>query len=264
VSWQDWRWDPTLFEGTAPHYRRGRLPYAPGLADAIAAELHLDGNGRLLDVGCGPGIVAAALAARFAEVVGVDADAGMIAEAERLALPVPSRWVCARGEDLPAGLGTFRAITFGASFHWMDRPKVAALVKEMLDPAFDSAVVQVSTWNVVPLPEAVEELRVRYLGPDRRAGRSIRNDSPSGEDEVFRAAGFAPMVERTVADGREVLRTVDDAVANVLSMSGTAPHLFGDRLGAFVADLRAVLEPHAPFRTTLGDNAVRIWRTLPR
>ncbi|HUP87368.1 MAG TPA: class I SAM-dependent methyltransferase [Acidimicrobiales bacterium] len=258
MTWEEWRWDPTLFEGTAPHYLRGRLPYAPGIADVIADQLALDGSGRLLDVGCGPGIVASLLADRFEEVVGVDPDPGMIAEAERLALS-NARWVQLRAEDLEgASLDTFRAVCFGASFHWMDRPRVAAIVRDLLDPG--GAVVQVSTWNVVPLPEAVEGLRVRYLGPDRRAGGSIRNTSPDGEDAVFQAAGFAPMVEIAVPDGREVVRSVDDVVANVLSMSGTAPHLFGDRLDDFVAELRSALRQHAPYRVTLGDNAVRIWR----
>jgi SAM-dependent methyltransferase len=257
VTWQEWRWDPTLFEGTAPHYAKGRLPYAPGIADVVTAALGLDGTGRLLDVGCGPGTVAALLAGRVAEVVGVDPDPGMIAEAERAGIP-NSSWVQLRAEELPAGLGGFRVVTFGASFHWMDRPTVAATVRDMLEPG--GAVVQVSTWNVVPLPEVVEELRIRYLGPDRRAGRSIRNDSPGGEDAVFQAAGFPPMEEHDVPDGREVERSADEAIANVLSMSGTAPHLFGDRLDDFVADLRAALEPHAPFRVCLGDNSVRIWR----
>ena len=257
MTWQDWRWDPTLFAGTAPHYRRGRLPYAPGLADVVIDALGLDGTGRLLDVGCGPGIVAGLLADRFEQVVGVDPDPGMIAEAERAGI-ANARWVQLRAEELPAGLGTFRAVTFGASFHWMDRPAVAAIVRDLLEPG--GAVVQVSTWNVVPLPDVVEALRVRYLGPDRRAGQSVRNTSPDGEDAVFQAAGFPPMEEHVVPDGREVERSVDDAVANVLSMSGTAPHLFGDRLEAFVADLRSVLAPHAPFRVTLGASSVRIWR----
>ena len=257
MTWQEWEWDPTLFEGTAPHYRRGRLPYAPAIADVLTHALGLDGTGRLLDVGCGPGIVAELLADRVAQIVGVDPDPGMLAEADRCGLP-HATWVQLRAEELPAGLGTFRVITFGASFHWMDRPKVAAAVRGMLDPG--GAVVQVGTWNVLPLPEVVDELRVRYLGPDRRAGQSIRNTSPDGEDAVFQAAGFPPMEEHVVPDGREVERDVDDVVANVLSMSGTAPHLFGDRLDAFVDELRAALTPHAPFRTRLGDNAVRIWR----
>lgn len=257
MTWQEWRWDPSLFEGAAPHYRRGRLPYAPGVAGVVTEALGLDGTGRLLDVGCGPGTVAELLAGRVAEVVGIDADAGMIAEAERSGI-ANATWVRLRAEDLPAGLGTFRIVTFGASFHWMDRPKVAASVRTMLEPG--GAVVQVSTWNVVPRPDVVEGLRVRYLGADRRAGQSIRNTSPDGEDAVFRAAGFPPMEEHIVPDGRTIERTVDDAVANVLSMSSTAPHLFGDRLVAFVADLRRALEPHAPFVTTLGDSSVRIWR----
>jgi SAM-dependent methyltransferase len=257
VTWEEWRWDPTLFEGTAPHYLRGRLPYSPGLADVVRDALGLDGTGRLLDVGCGPGIVAGLLAPLVHEVVGIDPDPGMIAEAERAGIP-NSTWVQLRAEELPGDLGSFRVITFGASFHWMDRPKVAALVRDLLDPF--GAVVQVSTWNVLPLPDVVEELRVRYLGADRRAGQTIRNTSPDGEDAVFQAAGFPPMEEHVVPDGREVVRGVDDVVANVLSMSGTAPHLFGDRLDEFVAELRTALQPHAPFRTVLGDNAVRIWR----
>lgn len=31
------------------------MPYAPGYADRLAETLGLDENGRLLDVGCGPG-----------------------------------------------------------------------------------------------------------------------------------------------------------------------------------------------------------------
>ena len=257
MTWEEWRWDPTLFAGAAPHYLRGRLPYAPGIAEVVADALGLDGTGRLLDVGCGPGIVAGLLADRFAEVVGIDADPGMIAEARRAGVP-HATWVQLRAEQLPAGLGTFRVITFAASFHWMDRPRVAAIARQMLEPG--GAVVQLSAWHVVPMPELVDALRVRYLGADRRAGQSVRNTSPDGEDAVFQSVGFPPMEEHAVPDGRVLERSVDDAVATVLSMSGTAPHLFGDRLDVFVDELRAALEPHAPFSVTLGDNAVRIWR----
>jgi hypothetical protein len=44
---QGWEWDETLFRGSARYYERGRLPYPPGLADALAATLGLDGRGRL-------------------------------------------------------------------------------------------------------------------------------------------------------------------------------------------------------------------------
>ena len=55
-------WDSTLYSGSARFYLQGRLPYAPGMADAVARELELDGRGRLLDIGCGPGIVPLELA----------------------------------------------------------------------------------------------------------------------------------------------------------------------------------------------------------
>lgn len=133
---EGWEWDDTLFLGSAPYYRRGRLPYAPGLAELLAEVLKLDGRGRLLDVGCGPGVLALGLAHLFGEVVGLDPDGGMIAEAGQLAdeagVARKTRWVRARAEELPAGLGTFTVATFGQSFHWMDRDLVAATVRDML------------------------------------------------------------------------------------------------------------------------------------
>jgi hypothetical protein len=275
--WEDWEWDPTLFSGAAAHYLRGRPPYAEGLADASRDALGLDGHGRLLDVGCGPGVVAVRLAGLFDEVVGLDPDADMLREAQRHAVTTGvtnATWVRLRAEELPAGLGTFRLITFAASFHWMDRATVARAVRRMLEPG--GAVVQVDApayrqddvaGTALPHPpppdDAIVELRQRYLGSDTRAGRSIRNTSPGGEDAVFVAAGFAPAVEVTVPDGRVLERTIDDLVALRLSSSPTAPHLFGDRLGAFEADLRRLLATHTGsglFSVRLPDNRLGIWR----
>jgi hypothetical protein len=49
-AWEDWVWDDTVFRGAAQYYPSGRFPYAPGLAEALARHLGLDGHGRLLDV----------------------------------------------------------------------------------------------------------------------------------------------------------------------------------------------------------------------
>lgn len=61
-----WTWDPSLYAGSAAYYARGRVPYPPELATLLAAELGLDGSGRLLDVGCGPGSLTLLLAPLFA------------------------------------------------------------------------------------------------------------------------------------------------------------------------------------------------------
>jgi SAM-dependent methyltransferase len=278
-GWEDWDWDETVFEGTAAYYRRGRKPYAPGLAGALAEHLGLDGQGRLLDVGCGPGSVALQFAPHFERVIGIDPDRGMLGEAARAAAEEGvhnTAWVRMRAEGLPASLGSFRVITFGQSFHWMDRPRVAAAVRDMLEPG--GAVVQVDLWHGSPpgeqpkggphpaVPEAaIDELRRRWLGPHRRAGQGFRDTSPNGEDEVFQSAGFAPEELVLVPDDRRMTRTIDDVVAWVLSTSSTAPHLFGTQLEDFVRDLRALLletSPDGLFTVVLSDNRLRVRRPL--
>jgi SAM-dependent methyltransferase len=272
----EWEWDPTLFAGAAPYYDRGRLPYAPGLVDAFAATFALDGTDRLLDVGCGPGTVALRLAHIFREVVGVDADAEMLTEAGRLASERQvdnAHWIQLRAEQLPDELGEFRIVTFAASFHWMDRAVVAAAVRRMLAPG--GAVVHVDgrhQHGLGPVPELpsppreeMGRLRRDYLGEDRRAGAGIRNASPDDEARVFREAGYAGPDVVLVPDGRVIERSIDDLVAETFSMSSSAPHLFGARVGEFEADLRRLLSSAAPagrFGEQLPDNHLYVWRPV--
>lgn len=274
---EGWEWDETLYLGSAPHYARGRLPYAPGLADRLAEALLLDGEGRLVDVGCGPGVLTLSLAHLFAEVVGLDPDAGMLAEGERRAVAAGIgnvRWLRARAEELPAELGPIRVATFGQSFHWMDRERVAALVLGLLEPG--GALVHISDRKDVP--EGVEgalphpappfsEMRglvKDYLGPVPRAGQGVlRYGSPDGEAVILRAAGFAEPEHLRVPAGDAMRRGEDDIVAWVYSLSGSAPHLFGDRRGAFERELRAMLRRASPsgwFSEQPLDTEVFVWR----
>jgi SAM-dependent methyltransferase len=277
-EWFEWEWDETLFAGAAGYYDRGRLPHAPGLADAFEQAFGLDGRGRLLDVGCGPGTVTLPLAGVFQEVVGLDADPGMIKEARRLAAErgvINASWVQRRAEELPADLGTFSVVTFAASFHWMDRPLVAGIARAMLEPG--GAVVHVDNRHqhglapddALPAPpvERIAELRRAYLGEDRRAGQGIRNSSPGDEATVFRDAGFTGPELVIVPDGRTIVRSADDLVAEAFSLSSTAPHLFGDRLPRFEAALRRVLaeaSPDGTFAVRLPDNELKVWRVAAR
>ena len=122
-------YDPTIYKGAAAHYRRGRPPYSPQLEAVLAGALGLDGTGRLLDGGCGPGILTVRLAHLFDEAVGLDPDPDMLAEGSRAADEHGIRnihWVQALAEDLPeAAPGPYRVVTFGQSLHWTDEERVA-------------------------------------------------------------------------------------------------------------------------------------------
>jgi len=270
-----WEWDETLYSGSAPYYRRGRSPYATDLAERVAEALSLDGSGRLLDVGCGPGVVALPLAPHFGEVVGLDPDAAMLAEAvtRANALGVANvRWVQARAEELPLGLGTFRMATFAQSFHWMDRPLVAAAVSALLEPSgallHINLVENPSTESMrLPWPTppyaAIQTLVRQDLGPVRRAGCGVlRKGTPGGEAAIFREAGFALSRRLVMTATEPLVRDIDDIVAWVFSRSDSAPHLFGEQLTAFETELRQVLHeatPRGRFANPPSDTEVFIW-----
>lgn len=60
-----------------------------------------------------------------------------------------------------------------------------------------------------------------------------------------------------------VERGVDEIVSAVFSLSGSAPHLFGDRLPAFETRLRELLQQSSStgrFSERLREIAVVIWR----
>ncbi|MEJ1976228.1 MAG: class I SAM-dependent methyltransferase [Acetobacteraceae bacterium] len=76
---------PDRFRSAAAHYLTGRPAYAPALIARVALLCGLDGTGRLLDLGCGPGQLAAAFAAFVADVLAVDPEPEMLAVGASLA-----------------------------------------------------------------------------------------------------------------------------------------------------------------------------------
>ena len=251
----NWKWDPSLYAGSAEHYAVGRMAYPAALADAVRDELGLDGRGRLLDVGCGPGSLTLLLAPLVEEAVGVDADGDMLTTAAGRANQAGltnTTWRQLRAEELPADLGSFRVVTFAQSFHWMDQALVADRIRGMLTP--DGAWVHVGATthrgvegtDALPHPrppwDDIDKLVARYLGPVRRAGQgTLPTGTRPGEEEVMRSAGYSGPT-RIVVGGNEVEeRIVDDVTASVFSLSSSTPHLFGSDLPAFEADLRTLL-----------------------
>jgi SAM-dependent methyltransferase len=252
-------YDPTIYEGAAAHYRHGRPPYSPQLEAVLSEELGLDGSGRLLDAGCGPGMLTVRLAQLFDQAVGLDPDAAMLAEGRRAAgeLGIANiRWVRARAEDLPeAAPGPYRLVSFGQSFHWTDEARVAEVVYDLLEPGGALALVvhtvegrpAPASPGPPPIPHAeIKALVEAYLGTTRRAGRGVaRVRAHRYQDVLVRSrfgaprSLFAPGIPDLVRDSESVL-------AGYFSMSYAAPHLFGDRVEQFAGDVRKLLASRSP------------------
>ncbi|HZS30305.1 MAG TPA: class I SAM-dependent methyltransferase [Gaiellaceae bacterium] len=247
-------YDETIYLGSAAHYRAGRPPYSPQLEAVLAEELGLDGGGRLLDAGCGPGILTVRLAHLFADVVGLDPDPAMLGEAARVAAERGIgniRWVQALAEDLPeAAPGPYRLVTFGQSFHWTDEARVAETVFDLLEPGGALALV-VHTVEGRPAPESpgpppiphdeIRELVEKYLGERRRIGQGFAPTRDHRFEDILRPSRFGEPRSLFVPGIPDLVRDTDSVVSGYFSLSTSAPHLFGDRAGDFERELRELL-----------------------
>jgi SAM-dependent methyltransferase len=252
-------YDPTIFEGAAAHYRYGRPPYSPQLEEVLAEELDLDGTGRLLDGGCGPGILTVRLAYLFDEAVGLDPDAAMLAEGKRVARErgiENIRWVQALAEDLPeAAPGPYRLVTFGSSFHWTDEARVAEAVYDMLETGGALALI-VNTVKDRPEPpspgpppiphEEIGAVVQKYLGSARRAGQGLSPLREHRFEDVLVRTRFGEPRPIFVPGIPDLLRDSESVLSGYLSLSSSAPHLFGDRLEDFAGEVRALLADRSP------------------
>jgi ubiquinone/menaquinone biosynthesis C-methylase UbiE len=262
--------------GSAPHYRRGRPPYSPALEATLVNELGLDGRGTLLDVGCGPGTLTVRLAGLFENVVGLDPDADML-EQGRLAANDAGltnvTWIQARAEDLPqAAPGPFRVVTFGQSFHRTDELTVAQAVYDMLEPG--GAVVMIAhsvEGRPVPPPPGhppiphreLEALVIEYLGSITRMGQGHAQVRDHQWQDILVQTRFGEVDEVYAPGIPDLLRDTESVISGYLSMSWSAPHLYGDRLDEFVAEARALLAARSAdglFWDWPGDTAIVIGR----
>jgi ubiquinone/menaquinone biosynthesis C-methylase UbiE len=104
-----------------------RAVYRP-LHDAVADAVRRAAPARVLDVGCGTGLLTTRLATELpgADVVGCDPSEGMAAHAAERSGPLG--WVRGEGEHLPVDTASVDAVVSTDSFHWI--PDQAAAVAE--------------------------------------------------------------------------------------------------------------------------------------
>jgi len=159
------------------------LAESPGAGSGVRA-----GSGpRVLDVGCGTGIVGRLFQAAGAEVLGVDPDERMAAQARAGGLEVE----VARIEEWEPAGATFNMVVAGQAWHWIDPVAGARTAGRALGPGGRLAVF----WNSFRPPPGLGEAMtavVKRVLPDT----PLRNGLP-GPD------GYARLADRALGGMRE-------------------------------------------------------------
>ncbi|MEJ0012868.1 MAG: class I SAM-dependent methyltransferase [Bauldia sp.] len=237
--------DPHRFQTAARHYH-ARQAYAPRLFQRLAAETGLRPDDRVMDLGCGPGVVAVALAPYAGAIVGVDPEPEMLATAAKATAAFADKITLVQGSsnDLGAVPGTFAMVAMGRSFHWMDRVETLRRLDTIIGPR--GSVVLISSG---PLDERrgwqkdYRDIIAKYSadggGPGWRGPDWVEN-----EDVLLRSA-FSQLDRIGVIEQGEL--PADALIDRAFSLSRTAPNVLGpEKSAALTADLRALLARVAP------------------
>jgi SAM-dependent methyltransferase len=140
--------------------------FVSDLAGEILGWLDPKPGERILDLGCGDGVLTARLRDLGCDVIGIDSGADMI-EAAR-ALGLDARLI--DGHDLPFS-GEFDAVFSNAALHWMVRPRfVLAGVRQALKPQGRFVAEFGGHGNVAAIVTAMRAIALRRGGDADLAG----------------------------------------------------------------------------------------------
>ncbi|WEK41867.1 MAG: methyltransferase domain-containing protein [Candidatus Sphingomonas colombiensis] len=170
-------WDPQAYAANAA--------FVPAMGLPVVALLGPRAGERILDIGCGDGVLTAAIAAAGAEVIGVDSSPEMIAAARERGLDARVMG----GEALDFD-GEFDAAFSNAALHWMrDAAAVARGVARALKPGARFVGEMGGAGNVATIWSGIDaELAARGLS----LPPSTLHWYPAVADftAVYAAAGF--------------------------------------------------------------------------
>ncbi len=263
-------YDPTLFQGAAWYYARYRSRYPQALFDLLADLFQLNGTERLLDLGCGAGLVAIPFSYRFTEVVAIDPDAEMLQEAEveaRAAGVTNIRWIHDRAESVSEELGEFKLVTFGRSFHWMQRELLLEKLYSLLPDAGGIAILKTgdNPWNSqLPWKQTAISVVKRWLGEQRRtghAGQGVWKPLAVPHEEVIAKSRFARQENFEITF--EKSWTIESYLGYLYSTAFALPSFFGDNREQFEVELKRSLlevEPSGQFTEQLTAGAIVAWK----
>ena len=250
------------FGEAAAHYLAGRPAYASSLFRRVAEVCGLGGR-RVIDLGCGPGQIAMALASHAASILAIDPEPAMLRVARERAEGIfPSiRFVAGSSHDLAPAMGSFRLATIGRAFHWMDRPDTLRRLDTMIEA--EGAVALFSDAHPEVPDNAwlreYQDLRARLGGP-RKGARS--QPGWRSHESVLLDSVFCRLERFSVLERRRIEPA--SLVARVLSMSTNSRAVLGqegvDQLAAEVSALAERVAVGGAVTEVVESSALIGWR----
>lgn len=178
----------TLDESVLADVARQWGPFYDVVLDAVEPK-----GKRILDGGCGEGILARRAADRGGDVVAFDLSPGMVRSAADLGRPGEPvvRYACSAFEELPFPDATFDAAIGMFVLHHVDLAPAARELARVLKPGARASFVE--TWQRNPLIRAGRKLRGRF----GVAMYGTPDESPllASDLDTLRAAGFDVRME---------------------------------------------------------------------
>ena len=214
------------FEATGWEVRAASYAFLQPITNRVIGALlgaaEVQAGHQVLDVGCGPGDLAAAAAAQGADTVGIDVAPSMVRRAALAYPAIPFR--VGSFEAIPAGVGAFDAVVGSFVLNHVGRPDVA--LAEALRVLRPGGWLALASWDA--------PRRNRVLGLVLDAVAAADAPPPAGlpqgptnfrtDDELlglFRAAGFVDVgisrvtFEAPAADTEALWRGVLDSAVRI-------------------------------------------------
>jgi ubiquinone/menaquinone biosynthesis C-methylase UbiE len=241
-----------LLKEIAGYYSRYRYKYSPDFFRELAGRLQLDGQGRLLDLGCGTGQLTLPLAAYFEEAVGLDFPPSLL---EQAALDAQQagvknvRWVEGSASGLPSlkeSLGSFQVVTIN-DFNGMDQPGALYQLNQMVVPGGTLAIIETKTNS--KFFEATEgwafEVRmILHKNFGYKFWDATSQTNIPAFEKVLAGSRFSQVEVFEMEDTRYL--TADEIIGLIYSESSTSKLVLRDRQAKFEQEIRQTLHEYNP------------------
>lgn len=237
----------TPFRSTVAYYDRYRLDYPQRLLARVRDLAGLRCGDPVLDLGTGTGMLATGFAKLGMAVTAMDPEPDMLAAAAERAKAAGVTVDLAEGgsADLRPGMGPYRLVTMGRSFHWMDRAAILSVLDKIVAPGGGIALfhdahppVEENAWFKALC--SVQDKFGRRAAPhiaERRGGHR--------RYEPFLFASAFTQLDGLSVTVRQPL-TADDILGRAFSMSVSSREALGARAEEFAAALNQALRELSP------------------